>query len=163
MAASKRKQQRKADKKARRKRARGHHERAAQTASQPLHQRDDRNVLIAMTLASLVAGLLMIVNLDRSTHAGSLSKKERLVSTSRHGWPLVYLERDLKEKPQFFFGKRLYSWPWPAVEGEQRRWNGGNLAGNVGIGVAIVAAAFALIRYAVKIYDRWKSSLQKTS
>ena len=156
MATSKRKQQRKADKKARRERARLAQERAAQ----PLHQRDDRHKLIALTLASLVAGLLAIVNLDRATHSSSLSKEERIASTSRHGWPLVYLERDVKEKPQFFFSKRIYSWPVPAVEGEQREWNMGNLAGNLGIGVAITVAAYALISFVGRKYDRWKASLR---
>ena len=145
MAASKRKQKRKADQKARRERAR--REREAVASQPPLHQRDDRHVLIAMTLASLVAGLLAIVNLDRATHAGSLVKEERLVSTSRHGWPLVYLERNLKEKPQFYFGKRLYSWPVPAVEGEQRRWNFANLIGNMAIGLAITLGAYLLISF----------------
>ena len=56
MAASKRNQKRKADQKARRERAR--REREALASQLPLHQRDDRHVLIAMTLASLVAGLL---------------------------------------------------------------------------------------------------------
>ena len=159
MAASKRKQKRKADQKARRERAR--REREALASQPPLHQRDDRHVLIAMTLASLVAGLLAIVNLDRATHAGSLVKEERLVSTSRHGWPLVYLERNLKEKPQFYFGKRLYSWPVPAVEGEQRRWNFANLIGNMAIGLAITLGAYLLISFSVKKYDQWKTSLKK--
>ena len=67
MAASKRKRQRKADKKARQERAQ--RDRDTQTSHQALHQRDDRHVLIAMTLASLVAGLLAIVNLDRAANA----------------------------------------------------------------------------------------------
>ena len=159
MAASKRNQKRKADQKARREKAR--REREAVASQPPLHQRDDRHVLIAMTLASLVAGLLAIVNLDRATHAGSLVKEERLVSTSRHGWPLVYLERSLKEKPQFYFGKRLYSWPVPAVEGEQRRWNFANLIGNMAIGLAITLGAYLLISFSVKKYDQWKTSLKK--
>jgi len=161
MAASKRKQQRKADKKARQERAR---DRAAQSGKhpndQPLHQRDDRHVLIAMTLASLVAGLLAIVNLDRATHASSITKEERLVSTSRHGWPLVYLERDIEKAPQLFFSKQLYSWPLPAVNGEQRRWNFGNLVGNMGISVAIVLSCFALISFVVRKYDAWKMRLK---
>ena len=159
MAASKRNQKRKADQKARRERAR--REREAVASHPPLHQRDDRHLLIAMTLASLVAGLLAIVNLDRATHAGSLVKEERLVSTSRHGWPLVYLERNLKEKPQFYFGKRLYSWPVPAVEGEQRRWNFANLIGNMAIGLAITLGAYLLISFSVKKYDQWKTRLKK--
>ena len=159
MAASKRNQKRKADQKARRERAR--REREALASQPPLHQRDDRHVLIAMTLASLVAGLLAIVNLDRATHAGSLGKEERLLSTSRHGWPLVYLERNLKEKPQFYFGKRLYSWPVPAVEGEQRRWNFANLIENMAIGLAITLGAYLLISFSVKKYDQWKTSWKK--
>ena len=159
MAASKRNQKRKADKKARRERAKEQQDRVAQTASQPLHQRDDRNVLIAMTLASLVAGLLAIMNLDRATHAGSLTQEERLLSTSRHGWPLVYLERDLAKKPKLFFSKRLYSWPLPAVAGEQRRWNLPNLIGNMGICIAITLGSFLLISFAVKKYDAWKRRL----
>ena len=151
MPASKQKKKLDADRRARREKTR----QQSQLNQQPLHQRDDRHTLIAMTLASLVAGLLMIVNLDRSTHATSLSKEERLVQTSRHGWPLVYLERDLMQKPQFFFRKRLYSWPWPAVKGEQRRWNWGNLAGDAGIAVAIVTAAFAMISFVVRKYDQW--------
>ena len=129
--------------------------------AQPLHQRDDRHKLIALTLASLVAGLLAIINLDRATHSDSLTKEERMVSTSRHGWPLVYLERDVADKPEFFFSKRLYSWPIPAIEGEQRRWNLGNFAGNVGIAVAITAASFALISFFVFKYDCWKKTLQR--
>ena len=159
MAASKRNQKRKADQKARRERAR--REREAVASHPPLHQRDDRHLLIAMTLASLVAGLLAIVNLDRATHAGSLVKEERLVSTSRHGWPLVYLERNLKEKPQFYFSKRLYSWPVPAVEGEQRRWNVANLIGNMAICLAITLGAYLLISFSVKKYDQWKTRLKK--
>ena len=159
MATSKRKKQRKADKKARRELKRLTQEQAAQ----PLHQREDRNVLVAMTLASLVAGLLAIVNLDRATHASSLSKEQRLASTSLHGWPLVYLERDVAEKPTFYFSKRLYSWPIPAVDGEQRRWKVGNLIGDIGLALSITVAAYALISFVVKRYDRWKSSLPKTN
>ena len=158
MAASKRKRQRKADKKARQERAK--REREAQASQQRLHQRDDRHVLIAMTLASLVAGLLAIVNLDRAANAGSLTKEQRLLYTSHRGWPLVYLERDVKEKPQFFHSKRLYSWPLPAVEGEQRRWNFGNLAGDIGLGFAMTLASYALISFLVRKYDQWKKSLR---
>jgi hypothetical protein len=158
MAASKRKRQRKADKKARQERAQ--RERDTQTSAQALHQRDDRHVLVAMTLASLVAGLLAIVNLDRTTHADSLTKEERVLSTSRHGWPLVYLERDLEEKPQFFHSKRLYPWPVPAVEGEQRRWNFGNLVGDLALGFAITVGSYALISFLVRRYDQWKKSLR---
>lgn len=159
MTASKRTQKRNEEKKARRERARRERERDARTASQPLHQRDDRHVLIAMTLASLVAGLLAIVNLDRATHAGSLTHDERLLSTSRHGWPLVYLERGLQEKPKLFFSRRLYSWPFPAVTGEQRRWNLANLVGNLGICIAITLGSFWLISFAVRKYDAWKKRL----
>jgi len=113
-----------------------------------------------MTLASLVAGLLTIVNLDRAAHAGSLTKEQRLLSTSQHGWPLVYLERGVKEKPQLFYSKRLYSWPIPAVKGEQRRWNFGNLVGDIALGLAITVAAYASISFIVRRYDRWKTSLR---
>ena len=163
MSASKRKKKREAERKGRRERARRERELAAQAASQPLHQRDDRHVLIAMTLASLVAGLLAIVNLDRATHAGSLTNEERLLSTSHHGWPLVYLERDLEEKPKLFFSKRLYSWPIPAVTGEQRRWNVANLIGNIGICIAITLGSFWLISFAVRKYDAWKKRLLNSS
>jgi hypothetical protein len=124
-----------------------------------MHQREDRHHLVALVMASLVAGLMLIANLDRATHVSSLTQPQRIVSTSLHGWPLVYLKRELAEPPVVYYPKRLYAWPWPAVEGELRTWKAGNAFGDVGLGLAAVVGAYCLISASVKRYDRWKKTL----
>ena len=117
---------------------------------------ENRHVLIALVMASLVAGLLFLINLDRVTHASASRQKE--VGTSFHGWPRVYLERRFESLPAFLRHTRIYDWPYPAVEGEIRHMNYTNLAIDILCGLAVVLLSFLGVRAAVYRYETWKKT-----
>ncbi len=106
-------------------------------------------------MASLVAGLLLVVNFDRVTHAGKATE----LGESRHGFPFVYLKRQLENVPAIFIQGRTYSWPFPPIKGEIREWSYQHLALDVLFVLAAVLATYWLIRTIVFRYDRWKYNL----
>jgi hypothetical protein len=112
----------------------------------------DRDRLIAMVLASLAAGFLGVVNADRVTHVNAQSTP----GNSKHGWPLVYLFRELEEPPMFVIESEVYSWPWPAVDGEIREFNAMNLVGNLLLIACIAVGTYWGIKTIVGHYDQWR-------
>lgn len=118
--------------------------------------RQKTSVMIAMTLSSLVAGLLVVINCDRTIHLGQAAKQG--LGTSLHGWPVVYLERKIDSLELYLARLRPYDWPLPSVKGEVRTMNYQNLMIDVVCGLAIVAVCFVLIYQVVSRYERWKST-----
>jgi hypothetical protein len=113
----------------------------------------DRHKLVALVMASLVAGLLGVINLDRVTHA---SNENISSGGSHHGWPLVYLKRELKVQPMIFISGRTHSWPLPAIEGETRDFSMANLGADVLICLLAVLIVYFIISTVVWRYDKWK-------
>ena len=103
-------------------------------------------------MASLVAGLLIVINCDRVTHVDRVAE----LGGSWHGFPLVYLKRQLEEVPMIFIHGRTYSWPYPPVSGEVRDLNLQNLALDILIGIFAVVATYWLFSAIVFRYDNWK-------
>lgn len=122
----------------------------------PRRPHERPHVMIAMTLASLVTGLLFVINCDRTIHSASAAQKGH--GASLHGWPLIYLERQFDSLPDFLANRQPYDWPLPAVAGEVRTMNYQNLTIDVICGVLIVLLSFLVIRHVVFRYERWKAS-----
>jgi hypothetical protein len=116
----------------------------------------DRHKWVALTLASLIAGLLLLINCDRVTNAQAAAAQGGDVSL--HGWPLVYLERRYESLPAYLIAKNDCDWPFPPVEGEIREMNYRNLLLDVLISVSIVLVCYVFIRWIVFRYDRWKKT-----
>ena len=121
-------------------------------------------MLVAMTLASLVAGLLFVINCDRVTNINAAAKEGGGVSM--HGWPLVYLERRYESLAAYLIAAKnpaKYAtndndWPYPAVPGEIREMNYGNLGIDLICCGLIVLASYFVIRLVVYRYDQWKTT-----
>ena len=128
------------------------------SATNPKRPRTDRHQPVALTMASLIAGLLMVVNCDRVTHAGSTAAP----GSSQHGWPWVYLKRELAETPVIFIGGRTYSWPLPPVEGEIREVSYQNLAFDLLLIAAITIAVYFAVKAVVYRYDHWKYGISNS-
>lgn len=114
--------------------------------------RQDRHKLVALVMASLVAGLLLVVNFDRVTNVDKVTE----IGASKHGFPFVYLERQLANEPMIYIHGKTYSWPFPAVKGEIREWSNQNLALDLLILVVAVLATYWLFSAIIFRYDRWK-------
>lgn len=81
---------------------------------------------LALVLSFLIAGILTLINLDRTLHQSSSSKIG--YQASQHGWPTVYLTRQFDEAiPNHLRAARQSDWPYPAVKGEQRDLSWQNL------------------------------------
>ena len=119
------------------------------TSKQP---RPDRHKLVALALASLVAGLLLVINGDRVTNVNKVTKP----GESQHGFPFVYLTRQLEKEPVIFIHGRTYSWPLPPVKGEIREWSFQYLALDLLIVAVVVTVTYWLVSWIVFRYDRWK-------
>ncbi len=118
--------------------------------------RDDRHVLVAMTMASLVAGLLFVINFDRTTHAAAALKLGK--GTSLHGWPFIYLHREFESLPAYLIATRINEWPIPVAPGETRTINYLNLSLDVLFCGVLVLLCFYLVRSTVFRYDQWKKT-----
>lgn len=112
--------------------------------------RSDRAELIALAFASLIAGFLVIINLDRLTHV-SVDLPE---GESRHGWPSVYLTRNFINVPAIYYPSEIYAWPFPPAYNEARRFVWQNLLINIAVCGAIVGASYFFLCRIVRIYDR---------
>lgn len=117
-----------------------------------------RHFQIAMVLASLTAGLLVMFNCDRSMNR--TSAKELGYNASQHGWPLIYLERVFEEKlPNHVRHTRSYDWPYPAVKGEARSWIVGNLLFDIVACMLIVTIIYWFVRAVVLRFDAERKKL----
>lgn len=112
--------------------------------------RSDRAELIALAFASLIAGFLVIVNLDRLTHVSS----ELAEGESRHGWPWVYLTRNFIKIPSIYYPSEIYAWPYPPAHNESRHFVWQHLIFNFAVCGAIVIASYFFICRLVRFYDR---------
>jgi hypothetical protein len=114
--------------------------------------RSDRHKFVALVMASLVAGLLLVVNFDRVTNVDNVTQ----LGASHHGLPFVYLKRQLANEPMIFIHGRTYSWPFPPVKGEIREWSYQNLAVDALILIAAVLVTYWLFSAIIFRYDRWR-------
>lgn len=114
--------------------------------------RQDRHKLVALVMASLVAGLLLVVNIDRVTNVDKVTK----LGGSKHGFPFVYLDRELAKEPMIFIHGKTYSWPFPPAKDEIREWSFQNLALDLLILVVAVTVTYWLFSALIFRYDRWR-------
>ena len=118
--------------------------------------KENRHVKIALAMASLTAGLLLVINFDRSTNAAAATRDGG--GTSFHGWPAVYLERRHESLSAYLMAHKINPWPYPVQESEVRQLNYTNLWIDIAVGCLIVAASYVLFRFAVLRYDNWKKT-----
>ena len=142
----------------RKKRKSAHRRSAGGSAIPPLavarqnRPRPDRDKLVGLTIASLVAGLLLVINADRVAHANRVTAR----GASQHGWPWVFLKRELAEVPDLFISGRTYSWPYPPVAGEVRELSYQNLGLDLLVVGVITIAVYVGVKTIVSRYDRWR-------
>jgi hypothetical protein len=115
---------------------------------------DDRHKLVALVFASLVAGLMFVVNADRVTHVSS----ELAMGASRHGWPWVYLERELKEEPLIYIQGETYSWPYPAANKENRVFYANRMIYDLLVLGAITVVTYWVVGSIGYRFNRWQGS-----
>ena len=111
---------------------------------------------IAVALASLVAGIMFLVNFDCITNASAA--REIGAGASLHGWPFIYLERKFESLPAFLAHTRASSWPIPVNQEETRSFNFLNLGLDFLSAVVVVCVTFYLVRAVVFKYEQWKKS-----
>jgi len=70
---------------------------------------------LALAMSFLFAGILTLLSTDRTLHKSSSEKIGPQVS--QHGWPMVYLKREVTEPLELLRKDIKYDWPYPAVEG----------------------------------------------
>ncbi|MFK7768232.1 MAG: hypothetical protein AB8B55_13490 [Mariniblastus sp.] len=117
---------------------------------------ENRHAKVSLAMASLIAGLVLLVNFDSSTNAAAATRDGG--GTSFHGWPAVYLERRYESLPAYLMAGKINPWPIPVQEGEVRTMNFTNLWIDMGVGIAIVIISFFGIRWLVLRYDNWKKT-----
>lgn len=122
----------------------------------PRQPRSDRHVLVALTMSSLIAGLLLVINCDRATNAAAAT--ELGGGASLHGWPFHYLQREFRSFPEYLMAKKINNWPLPVDPAEFRTMNYQNLLMNIVCCGGIVLVSYFLIRRIVWRYDQWKQS-----
>jgi hypothetical protein len=108
---------------------------------QERQQGPDLGHRIALVLSFLVAGILALVNFDRTLHQASST--EIGYQASQHGWPFVYLTRQFDETtPNHIREVRKSDWPFPAVAGEARSITWPNLVADFLIAATIIGAVY---------------------
>lgn len=117
---------------------------------------ENRHVLFALVMASLVAGLLFVIGTDRATNLSQAREIGR--GASLHGWPLVYLQREFKTVQVYLESDNQNEFPIPFDSSEARQWNWGNLFLDLMTGVLIIVLWYQLMRWIVVRYDLWKKS-----
>ena len=100
----------------------------------------DRAHRIGLMIAFLFAGILALLNTERTLH--KISSEKIGPRVSQHGWPLVYLTRDAPAPELLKRKKPDYDWPYPAVEGESRSLSWFALAVDVLVASLIVIAVY---------------------
>ena len=96
---------------------------------------------------------MLVVNFDRVTNVAKVEK----LGASQHGFPFVYLERQLANEPMIFIHGKTYSWPFPPVVGEIREWSYQNLALDALILLAAVLVTYWLFSAIIFRYDSWRN------
>jgi hypothetical protein len=125
---------------------------SAYLPTSPRKVRSDRHQSIGLALASLLAGFLLIINVDRSVHQSpKLADGE-----SRHGWPAVYLTRNFLKVPAIYYPHEIYAWPYPPVYNESREFVWPNLLWNFLVAGILTVGSYYLISGAVRLYDDWR-------
>ena len=99
---------------------------------------------LALMMACIFAGILALINTDRTLHKASSEKIGPNVS--QHGWPMVYLHRQGEAPLPMLKKKRGYDWPYPAVEGEARTLSWLALLVDLLLLVASVTAVYWCVR-----------------
>jgi predicted secreted protein len=117
---------------------------------------ENRHVLFALVMASLVAGLLFVIGTDRATNLKQAREIGR--GASLHGWPLVYLQREFRNVQVYLESNNRNDFPIPFDPAETRQWKWGNLVLDLMTAVLIIFLWYQLMRWLVVRYDRWKKS-----
>ncbi len=100
----------------------------------------DRAHQLALMLACIIAGILALINTDRSLHTAS---SETIgPNVSQHGWPMVYLTREGGAPLPMLRKEPGYDWPYPNVEGEVRTPSWLAVAVDLLVALAIVVAVY---------------------
>lgn len=103
----------------------------------------NRAKTISLVITSLVAGVLLLLNLQRTPSAQTLTATPE----SAHGWPLVYLLRQtdgLKVADTEIVNPVVYAWPWPIAENELRTFSWMNLITNAIVFTAIIGVTYMM-------------------
>jgi len=113
--------------------------------------------MLSLLLASLILGGLLLVNLDRAIHA------TEGLTTSEHGWPLIYLSRTPTELNIAGVDPKPYAWPWPAVPKEHRVFSWMHLTTDLIVGVSILIVSYIMARTILeRLGQITKNTLKKT-
>ena len=112
----------------------------------------DKAKLISLLITALVAGLVVMINVDRTIPEWGTT----VTPVSEHGWPLIYLVRQAQEVavPGHIENVNPFRWPWPVVEGEVRTFSSTNLTTDIIVGAAIVVIAYMISHTVMR---RWFS------
>lgn len=129
---------------------------AAGLLGQDSSPRKDRHVPVAMILASLVAGIMFVINCDRITNVQAA--REIGYGVSLHGWPFVYLKRSYETPVARLISTHSQDWPFQPVPGEIREFNYPHMLYNILIAAGITLVSYFFVRWAVFRYDRWKET-----
>ena len=100
----------------------------------------DRAHHLALMIAFLFAGILTLINTDRTLYKASSEKIGPRVS--QHGWPMVYLKREGEKPAEMLIKKVPYDWPYPAVDGESREFSWLGLSVDVLVALIIVITVY---------------------
>ena len=100
----------------------------------------DRAHYIGLMIAFLFAGILAMLSTDRTLHKMSSEKIGPRVS--QHGWPMVYLTREGEKPAEMLIKKKPYDWPYPAVDGESRKFSWFAFSVDVLVAMFIVIAVY---------------------
>lgn len=99
---------------------------------------------LALMMACVFAGILALINTDRTLHKASSEKIGP--SVSQHGWPMVYLNRQGEDPLPMLRKEPGYDWPYPAVEGEIRKLSWPALVVDLLVSLSIVVAIYWCVR-----------------
>jgi predicted secreted protein len=117
---------------------------------------ENRHVLFALVMASLVAGVLFVIGTDRATNLNRAREIGR--GASLHGWPRVYLQREFKSVQLYLESDNRNEFPVPFDPSETRQWNWSNLFFDLMIAALIIFLWYQVMRWMVLRYDLWKKS-----